>query len=121
MASLAMSVNGMMVSCYLIEKNTVSIGRSSKNDIALDDPAVSSEHAVIFRDSDGNYEIMDQGSTNGTVINNKKVKKHYLKNDDIIRVGFIQFRFQAKDAGSNAGKNKKANANARGIIHLTEK
>ena len=121
MASLAMSVNGMMVSCYLIEKNTVSIGRSSKNDIALDDPAVSSQHAVIFRDSDGNYEIMDQGSTNGTVINNKKIKKHYLKDDDIIRVGFIQFRFQTKNEKLSKPKNGEGKSKAHGFIFLTEK
>ena len=105
----------------MIEKNTVSIGRSSKNDIALDDPAVSSEHAIIFRDSDGSYEIMDQGSTNGTVVNNKKIKKHYLKNDDIIRLGFIQFRFQSTSDSKKSSKTDNTAPHSRGVIYLTEK
>ena len=36
---------------------------------AAEDPAVSRLHAILVRQADGSYAIVDQGSTNGTSIN----------------------------------------------------
>jgi len=46
----------------------VSIGRAD----AKGDPAVSRLHAILVRRSDGSYAIVDQGSTNGTTINDDR-------------------------------------------------
>ncbi|MDP4180455.1 MAG: FHA domain-containing protein [Bacillota bacterium] len=74
----------------------VDIGRSGKNSIVIKDPYMSSKHAS-FLFKDGKYFIHDSGSTNGTFINGKEVKKtpQPLKDGDKIRIGQIDFLFVA--------------------------
>jgi pSer/pThr/pTyr-binding forkhead associated (FHA) protein len=56
----------------LLEGATVTLGRSSENDIAILDKHVSRRHAVI-RYHDGVFTIADLGSVNGTFVNNRQV------------------------------------------------
>lgn len=72
----------------------VTIGRSDKNLIHLDDPSVSSQHCVVVRDGD-RYFIEDLGSTNGTRLNFKAIEKAPLRSKDILRIGGIEFMFDA--------------------------
>lgn len=77
----------------------VRIGRVQKNKsrqagVALSDPRVSRDHALIYGQS-GGFVLKDLGSTNGTFLNNRKVNGEvYLKNGDLIRIGmhWISFR-----------------------------
>ena len=52
----------------------VVIGRSRECDVVISDLLVSRKHAVISRKNDG-YWIEDLGSTNGTVLQGKKMQK----------------------------------------------
>jgi len=56
-----------------IDTPIVKIGRSLKNDIALDDTNVSQNHAQLSQKNNG-YYICDLRSTNGTLINNQPIK-----------------------------------------------
>ena len=67
-------------------KPTVTIGRVNKNDIKIENLAVSRQHAKIVRDGD-HYIIEDLNSLNGTFVNEKKVMKGILRNNDEILVG----------------------------------
>jgi pSer/pThr/pTyr-binding forkhead associated (FHA) protein len=67
-------------------KPTVTIGRVNKNDIKIENLAVSRQHAKIVRDGD-RYIIEDLNSLNGTFVNEKKVMKGILRNNDEILVG----------------------------------
>lgn len=51
------------------------IGRAADVDIRLNDPAVSSRHATIKRDSGGNFVLVDLGSRNAINFGGSKVKK----------------------------------------------
>lgn len=65
----------------------IKIGRSSKNDIAINESSVSRIHASIVIDGNSIY-VIDHGSTNGTYINGQRIRgRHPLKNDDILKVG----------------------------------
>ena len=55
------------------EKSEVSIGRTSDNDVVLDDGNVSAHHGRI-RFSDGKFIVVDTGSTNGIYVNELKVE-----------------------------------------------
>lgn len=64
-----------------------TIGRSSKNDIQITDPKVSGEHAKIV-EQNGHYKLYDLGSTNGTWVNEHRVRQPVLLDaDDQIRFG----------------------------------
>ena len=66
-----------------------TIGSSPSNDIVIsDDNTVSRLHAILFIDNGSNLYISDSGSTNGTFVNCKKIKKSIiLKESDILMIG----------------------------------
>ncbi len=70
--------------------HAVSLGRSPENDIVLDYPRVSKRHAQIHKDTAGLFVLKDTGSTNGTVVNSKKIPKGgsiTLGNGDRLELG----------------------------------
>jgi len=80
----------------LYEINT--IGRAEDADIVIDDPFISSKHALIFKRG-SKLLIQDLHSTNGTYLNNKKVTRPLrLKENDEITMGAKKFRFLRGEA-----------------------
>jgi hypothetical protein len=72
----------------------VSIGRGDGNDIVINDSFVSHEHACISRYKQG-YWLADLHSTNGTYLNNERVKEEVqLHKGDLVRIGAVTFRFE---------------------------
>jgi hypothetical protein len=74
-----------------------SIGRSRANDIQVDDVSVSGQHCRV-RPEDGQFVLHDLKSTNGTLVNEKKVVRHVLAEGDVIRLGetSLQYRLEMK-------------------------
>lgn len=65
-----------------------TIGRSSTNNIALDDRLISRDHAMIRCSAAGVCEIDDVGSSNGTRVNGALIAGPVtLKDGDVIQVG----------------------------------
>lgn len=85
---------------YELKNDVTTIGRLTSCDIPLSDPQTSRLHAEITKTSEG-YELVDKGSTNGTLVNGKKITKHNLIIGDEIAFGSAQFSFQAEDIASN--------------------
>ncbi len=80
----------------------VTIGRSSSNDIVLDDPAASRRHALLERLAAG-WWIHDLGSLNGTLVNGKPVHREApLYSGDEIMVGETKIVYRS-DATATAG------------------
>jgi diguanylate cyclase (GGDEF)-like protein len=69
-----------------------TIGRSSKNDLFLDQESVSRHHARISFDG-AQYWVQDQGSTNGTFVNDEVVREQRLGDGDQIRIGRSILKF----------------------------
>jgi pSer/pThr/pTyr-binding forkhead associated (FHA) protein len=69
-----------------IDRERIVIGRGRKADLALAEATISRAHAVLGFDGEGFY-VEDLGSTNGTMVNGARVKKHRLKHDDEIQMG----------------------------------
>jgi pSer/pThr/pTyr-binding forkhead associated (FHA) protein len=80
-------------------KERTTIGRKPQNDIHIDNLAVSGEHAVIVSILNDAF-LEDLGSTNGTVINGKAVKKHFLQNNDVIELGKFKLKFVAEKSAT---------------------
>lgn len=101
MAKLILSLDGALLGEYPLDKEHITIGRRSANDIHIDNLAVSGEHATIV--TIGNNSLLeDIGSTNGTRVNGKQIKKHVLQHGDAIQLGKYQLKYINEAAMSAA-------------------
>jgi len=83
-------------------RETVTLGRSSKSDIKISCESVSGNHATIRKLKEG-YVLRDLGSTNGTKLDGKKVSEIHLDGSQNILLGDVTFTFQP-DPGSDKPK-----------------
>jgi Nif-specific regulatory protein len=79
-----------------IRDDLISIGRHSENTLCLADPAVSRRHCRIDK-QDGNYEIVDLASQNGTFLNGIPVSRRVLSDGDTIRIGHHELLFALRE------------------------
>src|SRR5580658_6461671 len=67
--------------------SSVKIGRDAENDLRIDHPALSRQHAILEKVGEA-YTIRDLESQNGTLVNGKKVAgTHALNEKDEIQLG----------------------------------
>lgn len=92
MAKLILSVDGQVLKEFTLTKERTLIGRKPHNDIQIDNLAVSGEHAAIITILNDSF-IEDLGSTNGTMVNGKPVKKHFLQNNDVVELGKHKLKY----------------------------
>ncbi len=76
-------------------KNRLTIGRTAHNDIQLNKQFISRQHAVIVTE-DGQTKIVDWGSKNGVLVNEKRVSEQALENGDIVTIGTTDFRYEER-------------------------
>lgn len=70
------------------------IGRDgSRCDLILDDASVSAQHAQV-RYEHGQFVIHDLASTNGTFVNNRRIQRQSLMDNDVIRLGSATLVFK---------------------------
>lgn len=91
---LAQLVDVVSGESHSITSAQVTIGRErSVSDIALRDPNVSRRHAQLtFTGSD--WSIEDLNSTNGTLVNNRRITRCPLRNGDLLTFGLSTFEFR---------------------------
>ena len=92
MAKLILSMDGLVLKEIPLSKERTTIGRKPHNDIQIDNLAVSGEHAVIVTILADSF-LEDLGSTNGTFVNGKTVKKHFLQSNDVIELGKYKLKY----------------------------
>jgi signal transduction histidine kinase len=93
--------------CIVLGDEPMIIGRSGQADIVIADREVSGRHAEIGRDEHG-YYLRDLGSTNGTFINDRQVRREYLVGGDRIYIGQTVLQFQP-----SASSNRQGDSNVR--------
>jgi hypothetical protein len=71
------------------------IGTAADCDVVLSDKKLSRKHATI-RFEGGEFQIADLDSSNGCFVNDEKVQKHDLIDNDIIKLGDIEFEFKCR-------------------------
>ena len=80
-----------------LDKSVTAIGKSDKRaDIVIEEnPTISRKHCTIYFDK-GTYYLEDNGSSNGTWLENQKVQpeeKVVLRNESKIRLSDEKFIF----------------------------
>ncbi len=78
---------------FALEGKITRLGRSTDNEISLDDITVSRHHADIVADA-GGFRVRDAGSLNGTYVNLERIEDQTaLANGDEIQVGKFRLVF----------------------------
>jgi pSer/pThr/pTyr-binding forkhead associated (FHA) protein len=70
----------------LLEVFRVAIGRHESNDLSFNSRNVSNYHAEILNEGDA-LVLHDLGSTNGSYVNEERVKRRKLRHGDRLRIG----------------------------------
>ena len=73
-----------------------TVGRVDERDICIKDPTVSTYHCRFIKDGN-TYILEDQGSTNGTRVNNVPIVSQTLQNSDILQIGGVEILFDCDD------------------------
>jgi diguanylate cyclase (GGDEF)-like protein len=75
-----------------LEAPSLTLGRSNKCDIQIDQESVSRAHSKIINGGKS-VRIRDLGSTNGTYVNDELVEERTLVDGDLIKIGRTIFKF----------------------------
>ncbi len=86
MAKLILKYEAAVLKEIPLNRATMTIGRTSANDLPIDNLAVSGHHAKIYYEND-KFVLEDLNSLNGTFVNNQRIRKSLLKNGDEILIG----------------------------------
>ena len=92
MAKLILSMDGLVLKEIALVKERMSIGRKPSNDIQIDNLAISGEHAAVVTILNDSF-LEDLNSTNGTLVNGQLVKKHFLRNGDVVELGKYKLKY----------------------------
>jgi hypothetical protein len=88
---------------YPLQVGVTTLGRSSENDVVVDDAYVSRRHCAILLHSTEKAELHDTASKNGTFLNGQRLAgPTALKPGDEIRISARPFVFRTRstDPGS---------------------
>ncbi|MBL8398837.1 MAG: FHA domain-containing protein [Candidatus Accumulibacter sp.] len=94
MAKLILSMDGLVLKEIPLNKERMSIGRKAHNDIQIENMAISGEHAAVVTILNDSF-LEDLNSTNGTLVNGQAVRKHFLKDGDVIELGKYKMKYLA--------------------------
>ena len=78
-----------------------TVGRTPDNDLQIDAKFISRHHAVLLA-GPAHAIIEDLNSTNGVMVNNRRITRQPLKDGDTVVIGKTQFRFVVRPAKVSA-------------------
>ncbi len=100
------------------------VGRDPRARIHLNSNTVSRRHALLLwiDAEEGGFMLEDLGSRNGVRVGGRKIKRHFLNDDDLIKVGTFKFRFRVMsgDLGMLFGAQAAAAADADETVAMAE-
>ena len=100
MARLVLDCDGVDVITHELIGALITIGRAPSNDVVIDDPTVSAQHASLTKLPSG-YRLKDLGSSNGTQINGLSITQAGLKDGAEIRFGYVTGVFRDATASTD--------------------
>jgi type II secretory pathway predicted ATPase ExeA len=85
-ARLAISMQGTAERDVSLVGSRILVGRGEEADVRIDSVFVSRYHALIVRDGDQDL-LLDLGSTNGLLVNSRRIVRRALRHRDLIQIG----------------------------------
>jgi two-component system cell cycle response regulator len=102
---------------YRLTKSETIIGRGAGVDLFLEDDGMSRRHAKIQVTQDGDYWLVDLGSTNGSYVNGNRVVSWKLSNGDRIELGaVVVLRFGRLNPGDEKDQGDVYQAGTRDMV-----
>jgi hypothetical protein len=77
-----------------LKPGLTKIGTAPPSDIVVNDGFMSTEHCQITCSPAG-FTLIDNGATNGCYVNDRKIQKHDLVDNDVITLGKTNFKFKS--------------------------
>ncbi len=90
--TIVVSYQGRKLRELKVNKPRISIGRGTENDLCINSPFVSRQHAAIIRDGK-ETAIIDLDSQNGTFVNADRVRAKTMSDQDEIKIGHHRIKF----------------------------
>ncbi len=95
------NVNGDVFE-LILRDSKYGIGRRHDNDLRIKETYVSGYHSEINRTADGDYQLKDLGSSNGTFLNGRRIEApESIKAGDFIKFGIL--KVAVKEHGEDSG------------------
>ena len=79
---------------FRLKAGMTKIGTAPPSDMVVNDGFMSTEHCQIAC-APGGFTLIDSTSTNGSYVNDRKVAKHELVDNDTITLGKTNFKFKS--------------------------
>lgn len=70
----------------------ISVGRAPENDVVVEDPEMSRNHAQFFKGDEG-FSVRNLSMSNPTFVNGESITSQPLKNKDVIKIAETEFVF----------------------------
>ena len=100
-AKLVITMQGLQEREVTLEGDRILVGRGEEADISIDSVFVSRYHALIVHDK-GQDLLLDLGSTNGLVVNSRRILRRALRHRDLIQVGPARVMYFNEHAAATA-------------------
>jgi len=94
-------IEGVIV--YALKESVINIGRKFGNDITIDDPRISREHAQL-RAVEGHFVLFDLDSTGGTFVNGQRTSRIVLYPGDTISLAGVTLIYAQDDSALRSGQ-----------------
>jgi pSer/pThr/pTyr-binding forkhead associated (FHA) protein len=90
--TIVLDYRGKTVRQIPLNQQRISIGRAAENDLCIDSPYISRQHATIFRNGP-ETAVLDLDSKNGTFVNSRRIQVQTIADQDEIVIGYHTIRF----------------------------
>ena len=109
----------MIHQCFL-DRERVKVGRAPHNQIVIDDPAVSNEHAAII--TVGNDHILEHPSKLvDTLVNGSPAARHILQHGDTMQFGAFYLRYLNPRASADSDLDRTMLISGLARVHNTQR
>lgn len=105
---------------FVVLSEEVHVGRTSENDIVLNEKGVSRHHALVGLQGNTLW-VQDLSSKNGTFVNRKKISRVTLQKSDLLQLGECTFRVDNDQAHTQHTSGQSTNIQVLSIKNIEKK
>src|SRR5204863_7212339 len=102
-SKIVLSTEGKAIAELHLVPGRKVIGRTPDNDLQIDSKFISRHHCQLITGSDGTTVIEDLNSTTGIMVRGNRVRRHTLRDGDVIGLGQYEMLYVNHGAAEHLG------------------